>query len=120
MDQPAHLLVVDDDEDIRFLLSEFFGGVGYRVTAVSSGAALREAVTAGGIDLVLLDMSLPDESGLALAGAVLAPGGIPFVFVTGKDDTAERDEGLAAGALDYVVKPFNLAALLEMVQSALG
>lgn len=115
----AHLLVVDDEADVRDLLRRYFEGQQFRVTAVDGGAAMRAAIAGERIDLVLLDLGLPGEDGLALMHWLRARWRGPVVIVTGRGDTVDRVVGLELGADDYVAKPFDLRELLARVRSVL-
>jgi DNA-binding response OmpR family regulator len=115
----AHLLVVDDDRRIRSMLARYFEGEGYRVSLAENGAQLRRSLAAGTIDLILLDLGLPDEDGLALARDVRTQSDIGIIIVTGRADDVDRIVGLEVGADDYIVKPFNLRETLARVKSVL-
>jgi DNA-binding response OmpR family regulator len=111
---PAPVLVVEDDARLRGLVREALEATGHRVTAVGTGGdALLHALD-GGIDLVLLDLNLPDVDGIEVARR-LADGEVPIVMLTARGDVASRVEGLYAGAADYVTKPFELQELLARV-----
>ncbi len=119
MVNPPHILVVDDEADARFLLSEYFGAEGFRVSEAGSGREMRAALAEGDVDIILLDITLPEEDGLKLARDVTASSNLPIIFVSGKDEEVDRIVGLELGAVDYVVKPFNLRELLARVRIAL-
>jgi two-component system OmpR family response regulator len=119
LNEPAHILVVDDDPDVGFLLSEFFSGEGFRISVAESAKRTREALAENDVDLILLDRSLPDEDGFALGRDIMATSKAPVIFVTGRDDATEQKEAMALGAADYVVKPFALQDILAIVQAAL-
>lgn len=114
------ILVVEDEEEIRALLADYLTGQGLEVRTAGDGRAMRAALAGGGIDLVLLDIGLPEESGLELAQEVRrAPGPPGLVFLTGAGALPERLAGLQAGADDYLVKPFEPRELLARIQSEL-
>jgi two-component system, OmpR family, response regulator len=115
----AHLLVVDDEPEVRELLRRYFEGQQFRVTTVDGGGGLRAAISAGRVDLVLLDLGLPGEDGLALMHWLREHWRGPVVIVTGRGDTVDRVVGLELGADDYVAKPFDLRELLARVRSVL-
>jgi two-component system OmpR family response regulator len=104
---------------VRELLRRYFEGQQFRVTAVPGGDGLRAAIGAGGVDLVLLDLGLPGEDGLALMYWLREHWRGPVVIVTGRGDTVDRVVGLELGADDYVAKPFDLRELLARVRSVL-
>jgi DNA-binding response OmpR family regulator len=114
-----HVLVVDDDPALCEMLAEFLGGQDLRVTAVPGGAAMRAALAAGLVDLVVLDLRLPGEDGLALARELRAAGNLPIVLLTGRSDEADRVAGLELGADDYVTKPFSPRELLARIRGLL-
>ena len=111
---PAHVLVVEDDVRLRGLVREALEATGHRVTAVETGGEALELALDGGIDLVLLDLNLPDVDGIEVARR-LVDGEVPIVMLTARGDVASRVEGLYAGAADYVTKPFELQELLARV-----
>jgi len=111
---PAHVLVVEDDVRLRGLVREALEATGHRVTAVETGGEALELALDGGIDLVLLDLNLPDVEGIEVARR-LADEEVPIVMLTARGDVASRVEGLYAGAADYVTKPFELQELLARV-----
>jgi DNA-binding response OmpR family regulator len=111
---PAHVLVVEDDARLRGLVREALEATGHRVTAVGTGGDALLRALEGGIDLVLLDLNLPDVDGIEIARR-LANEEVPIVMLTARGDVASRVEGLYAGAADYVTKPFELQELLARV-----
>lgn len=114
-----HLIVVDDDPRVRFMLARYFEGEGFRVSLAKNGAQLRDALSSS-IDLVLLDIELPDGSGLELAREIGVTHKTSTIIVSGRgDDIDHRIVGLEMGADDYVSKPFNLRELLARVKSVL-
>lgn len=116
---PEHILVVDDDARIRQMLLTYFEQEGYRVTAVAEGRAMRESLQRHAIDIILLDLVLPGEDGLALARDVRSRSDVPIIMLTGRDDVVDRIVGLEVGADDYVAKPFHLRELLARLRTVL-
>lgn len=114
-----HLLIVDDDADIRQLLGDYLRGNGYRVTAVADGKGMRAALAAGIPDLIVLDVMLPGEDGISLCRSVRARSEVPIIMLTARGDDTDRIVGLEVGADDYVPKPFNPRELLARVKSVL-
>ena len=115
------LLVVDDDETIRGLLSGSLRFAGYEVTAAGTGTeALRAAVTARP-DLVLLDVMMPNGDGFEVARRMRLAGGpeVPVIFLTARDAVDDRLAGFEIGADDYVTKPFILDELLARIRAVL-
>jgi two-component system OmpR family response regulator len=118
-EQLAHILVVDDDREIRDLLARFLGRHGYRVTGARDGQELRKAIANWSIDLVILDLMLPGEDGLSLCRDLRARSQIPVIMVTVMGEEADRILGLEMGADDYLAKPFNPRELIARVKAVL-
>ncbi len=114
-----HILIVDDDKEIRTLLSRFLGKHDYRVTAVADGRELKKALADWNIDLVILDIMLPGESGLDLCRWVRAKSKVPIIMLTAVGEEADRIVGLEIGADDYLPKPFNPRELLARMRAVL-
>lgn len=114
------LLVVEDDDAIAVPLVRALGAQGYEVERVSGGDAALERVRAGGIDLVVLDLTLPDRDGLDVCRDLRAAGSeVQIVVLTARADELDLVVGLDAGADDYVTKPFRLAELLARLRARL-
>lgn len=116
---PAHILVVDDDEAIREMLTEYLRQNELRVTAVPDGNGMLATLSGSVVDLVVLDLKLAGEDGLMLARRLHEQFSIPVVIVSGCTDTADRVMGLELGADDYVTKPFSLRELLARIHVVL-
>ena len=116
---PEHLLLVDDDAEIRQLLRQYLQENGYRVTAAGDGKQMRAALAAGDPDLIILDVMLPGEDGISLCRAVRTRSQVPIIMLTARGDDTDRIVGLEVGADDYVPKPFNPRELLARVKSVL-
>lgn len=114
-----HILIVDDDQKVRLLLRRCFEGEGYRVTELTRGSQAPSAVDAGDIDLVTLDLTLPDIDGLSVARTIRERSQVPIIMVTGKGDLIDRVIGLEVGADDYISKPFHLREVLARVRAVL-
>ena len=117
-DNAAHILVVDDDQRIRQMLSRYFDQEGYRVSVAADGAALRAQLT-DSVDVILLDVVMPGEDGLTLAREIRAKSDVEIIMLTGRDDVLDRIVGLEVGADDYIPKPFHLREVLARVKSVL-
>ena len=113
------LLVVDDDPELRKLLEGYLGEQGFDVVAVADGDAMRRALEAGTFDLVILDVMLPGEDGLALCRELRAGSRIPILMLTARGDELDRIIGLEMGADDYLPKPFHPRELLARIRSIL-
>jgi two-component system, OmpR family, response regulator len=116
---PAHVLVVDDDPAICALVSEYLTQNDLRVTAVSTGKEMQDALAGEAIDLVVLDLKLRGEDGLQLARRLRDSSKIPIIMVTGRLEEADRIMGLELGADDYVTKPFSPRELLARIRAVM-
>ena len=114
-----HILLVDDERDIRDPLATFLGKNGMRVTKAADAVAARDILAVHGIDLVLLDIMMPSEDGISLAGWIRATSGIPVILLTAKAEEMDRIIGLELGADDYVTKPFSPRELLARIKAVL-
>ena len=119
MEGSAHLLVVDDDREIRDLLGRFLTKHGYRVTTARDGKDMRRALADWRIDLIILDLMLPGEDGLSLCRELRAKSAIPVIMLTAMGEETDRIVGLEMGADDYLPKPFNPRELLARVKAVL-
>ena len=115
----AHILAVDDDAQIRGLLSDYLTENGLRVSTASSGAEMSQILNEEAIDLVILDVRLKDEDGHALARRLRERQSMPVIMLTGVRDEADRVMGLELGADDYVTKPFSPRELLARIRTVL-
>ena len=114
-----HILVVDDDDGVRALLRDCFELDGFRVSEARDGQEMHEALAAGGIDLVTLDLMLGGENGLVIARRIRETHDVPIVMITGKGDTIDRVVGLEIGADDYIAKPFHPREVVARVRAVL-
>jgi len=119
MTDAAHILVVDDDREIRSLLRDFLEKNGLRATAVGDGAEARRALAQGHVDLIVLDLMLPHESGLAICRELRATSAIPIIMLTALGEEVDRVVGLEVGADDYLSKPFSPRELLGRIRAVL-
>ena len=115
----AHIAILDDEPDITALLGTYLGSHGYRITELHDGAALLALMQRDAPALVLLDLGLPGEDGLAIARRVREFGAIGLVIVSGRGDAVDKVVGLEIGADDYITKPFDLRELLARVKAVL-
>jgi len=116
---PPHVLALDDDPDLRNLLREFLPKHDLRTTTVATGAEMLRVLEQEPVDILLIDLRLPQEDGLALARKVREKSGIPIIILTGKTDEADRVMGLELAADDYVTKPFSPRELVARVRALL-
>ena len=118
--QPAlHVAVLDDEVDITALLANYLQSHGFRVTQVQDGASLLALMSLDPPAIVLLDLGLPGEDGLAIARKLRAHYRGGLVIVTGRGDAVDKVVGLEIGADDYITKPFDLRELLARVRAVL-
>jgi len=116
---PVHLLVVDDDPDIRAIVRHVAEAAGWRVDEAGDAAGLGVRLRNGSPDLILLDIGLPDQDGLTVARRLRATSDIPIIMLTGLGGDIDRILGLELGADDYVVKPFNPRELVARIRAVL-
>ncbi|MGB7540881.1 MAG: response regulator [Burkholderiales bacterium] len=119
MTRQDHILIVDDDAEIRGLLREYLQKHGYRVATAANGRELRSAVNSARPDLVVLDLMLPGEDGLDLCRGLRAGSDVPIIMLTARGDETDRIVGLEMGADDYLPKPFSPRELLARIKSVL-
>jgi two-component system OmpR family response regulator len=114
-----HILIVDDDDDILSLLTNFFKKHSHAVTVAPDGAAMFAALERHSIDLVILDVMLQGEDGFSLCQRLRAISRVPIIMLTAVTDHTDRIVGLELGADDYVTKPFDQRELLARVKAVL-
>ena len=127
MDTAPHILVVDDDREIRDLLARFLRKHGFRVDSAADGREMWRLLEAGRFDLIVLDLMLPGEDGLSLcrrlraqsATSTSTPTGTPIIMLTAIGEEMDRIIGLEMGADDYLAKPFNPRELLARMRAVL-
>lgn len=115
----VHLLIVDDDERIRGLLQKFLMRHGFWVSAARDAAHARRLLGGLEFDMIVLDVMMPGEDGVALTRALRKTLTTPILLLTAKGETSERIEGLEAGADDYLAKPFEPKELLLRINAIL-
>ena len=114
-----HILVVDDHRDIRETLARYLAKHGFRVSAAEGAAAARRQLGASAVDLVVLDVMMPGEDGLALCRHLRETGEVPVILLTAMAEDTDRVVGLEMGADDYVTKPFNPRELVARIRAVL-
>lgn len=119
MRQTPSLLVVDDDREIRELLSKLLAQRGFKVTAVRDEQEMHRALESGRIDLVILDIMLTGKDGLSICRELRASQSIPIIMLTARGDAVDRVVGLEMGADDYLAKPFDLRELEARIRAVL-
>jgi len=115
----AHVLVVEDDGEMRNLIAKFLRQNGYRATGARDGREMWETLANVAVDLILLDVMLPGQSGLDLTRALRAKTQVPIIMVTARGDETDRVLGLELGADDYIPKPFSRPELLARIRAVL-
>ena len=119
MNTQDHILIVDDDREIRTLLGDYLQKHGFRTSAVADGKGLWSVLDSARVDLVILDVMLPGDDGFVLCRNLRARGNWPVIMLTAKGEDTERIVGLELGADDYMPKPFNPRELLARIKSVL-
>jgi two-component system OmpR family response regulator len=114
-----HILVVDDDREIRDLVSRFLRKNGFRVDAAADGREMKRVLELAKIDLVVLDRVMPGEDGLSLCRELRKRNRVPVIMLTLLGTETDRIVGLEVGADDYIVKPFSPHELLARVRAVL-
>ncbi len=114
-----HILVVDDDAEIRQLLKTYLEKHGLRASTANDGKMMWRMLDKSAIDLIVLDLMLPGESGLSLCRQLAADTQIPVIMLTALGEETDRIVGLEMGADDYLAKPFNPRELLARINSVL-
>jgi len=116
MDRPDHILIVDDDAEIRTLLGRYLEKNGLRTTAVADGRAMWQALDRAAFDLIVLDLMLPGDDGLTLCRTLRTRSDIPVIMLTARGEETDRIVGLEMGADDYLPKPFSARELLARIK----
>ena len=117
MENRPHLLIVDDDHEIRRLMVELFEEHGFRVTAFASGAGLANRLLTSGFDLAILDLMLPGCDGFEVLRRIRKQSAVPVLMLTARGDEADRIVGLELGADDYLPKTFSTRELLARLRA---
>ncbi len=118
-ERSQHLLVVDDDREIRDLVSRFLMRHGYRVSTARDGREMKQALADWSVDLIVLDLMLPGTDGLTLCRELRASSKVPVIMLTAMGEEMDRIVGLEMGADDYLPKPFNPRELLARIKAVL-
>jgi two-component system, OmpR family, response regulator len=113
------IMIVEDDREIRSLLSDFLTREGFATVCAEDGAAMDRALLRARPDLIVLDIMLPGEDGLSICRRLRAKGGLPILMLTAKGEDVDRIVGLELGADDYLPKPFNPRELLARIRAVL-
>lgn len=119
MSDTAHILVIDDDTRLRDLLQRFLTEEGFRVTSAADTAEARRKAASFEFDLMIVDVMMPGEDGIAFTKALRKDNQVPVLMLTAMGETEARINGLEAGADDYLAKPFEPRELVLRIQSIL-
>jgi len=119
MEVQDHILIVDDDAEIRSLLGDYLRKNGYKATVAADGKAMWAALARGKVDLIVLDLMLPGEDGLTLCRRLRSDADTPVIMLTARGEETDRIVGLEMGADDYLAKPFSPRELLARIKSVL-
>ena len=117
--ETPRILVVDDDEKIRTLLTKYLENENLAVSAVDDGKSMDAKLDEEEFDLVVLDLMLPGEDGLSIARRLKAGSSIPIIMLSARGEDTDRIIGLEVGADDYLPKPFNPRELLARIRAVL-
>lgn len=115
----SHIVVVDDEADLREAVSDYLLAHGFTVSAADGGAALRAIMAERPVDLVILDVRMPGEDGISIARDLRSRAPVSIIMLTANRDIVDRVIGLEVGADDYLPKPFDLRELLARVRAVL-
>jgi two-component system OmpR family response regulator len=119
MEPTDHILIVDDDAEIRSLLGAYLEKNGYRTSVARDGEAMWKVLSRSAVDLIVLDLMLPGEDGLTLCRKLRAERDTPVIMLTARSEETDRIVGLELGADDYLAKPFSPRELLARIKGVL-
>jgi two-component system, OmpR family, response regulator len=119
MERAAHLLLVEDDPEIRGLVADILRQSGFQVTVAQDGGEMDRVMGSDAVDLLILDIMLPKEDGLSLCRRVRARGNLPVIMLTARGSEVDRVVGLEMGADDYLAKPFSSHELVARIRALL-
>ncbi len=117
--ETPHVVVVDDEADLRETVGEYLQMKGLRVSTAAGGAALRQILQESRVDLVVLDISMPEEDGLSITRFLKASTDVAIVMLTASGEVVDRIVGLEMGADDYLAKPVDMRELLARIKAVL-
>ena len=119
MSDQAHIVVVDDEPELREMVEEYLVKQGFKITTAEDGPTMRHIVAEQAVDLVLLDVKMPGEDGLSLARFLREHHPVGIIMLTAVGEVVDRIVGLEMGADDYISKPFDPRELLARIKSVL-
>lgn len=112
-----NILIVDDDKDLSFIISEMLESYGYKVICADSGKRAFELLKKNTFHLILLDINLPDETGFELCGELRKVSAVPVIFASARTSETDRITGFDIGGDDYLPKPYSMKELLSRVNA---
>lgn len=115
----THILIIDDEKDIRDPLAKYLGKHGFRTSVAADGKEMDQLLATANADLIVLDIMMPGEDGLSICKRLQESCQIPIILLTALTEDTDRIVGLELGADDYVTKPFNPRELLARIKSVL-
>ncbi len=118
-DQKTHILVCDDEIDVREMLQEYLSKRGYEVSAAAGGEELRSVISSRAVDVMIMDINMPKEDGLSILGSLRPENTTPVIMLTAAGDVVDRIIGLEMGADDYLGKPVDLRELEARIKALL-
>jgi len=119
MSDRDHIVIVDDDAEIRSLLEDYLGRNGYEASSADGGRALTRLLERQRADLIVLDIMMPGEDGFDICRRLRAESSVPVIMLTARDEDTDKIVGLELGADDYLAKPFNPRELLARIKGVL-
>lgn len=119
MNNKPHILIVDDDLEIRQLLAQYLGEHGFVTAIAKNGAEMQRLLRKGQVDLIVLDIMMPGEDGLTICRRLRSESTIPIIMLTAVDNETDKVVGLEIGADDYITKPFNPRELLARIKAVM-
>lgn len=119
MENTSKILIVEDNTELRGLVSKYLKNDGYRISTAGNGREMLRALNDEQIDLIILDVMLPGQDGLFLCRNLRASSSKPVIIISAKGDELDRVLGLKMGADDYVTKPFSMAELSARIEAVL-
>ena len=117
--QNAHILVCDDEIDLREMLQEYLGKRGYRVSGAAGGSEMRSILAVTSVDVIIMDINMPKEDGLSILRSLRPGNATPVIMLTAAGDVVDRIIGLEMGADDYLGKPVDLRELEARIKAIL-
>ncbi len=118
-DQKTHILVCDDEIDVREMLQEYLSKRGYEVSAAAGGEELRSVISSRAVDVMIMDINMPKEDGLSILRSLRPENTTPVIMLTAAGDVVDRIIGLEMGADDYLGKPVDLRELEARIKALL-